>query len=254
MFHEARGGQRVRSGGMKERSDTIPIDQLEPSINVIEAAGNLLGTGIQLVLQHGITIHDPASSFATLATGAETLLKLSVGMCRLADGLPWPSKDEMSGPLRHRITEMHGMTLDGMRRRTTGAPPFLRPRIDTVANDERLTRILGCLDGYARQGRFHELDTLADSMPSGPSPRERWSAVKEDIARGDPEILASLGSADFKTIGWPRLNQPIADSLIRWWGLHHLIWMRGEFGRRAQLLSAHLSLPNALADRARTLG
>jgi hypothetical protein len=125
--------------------------------------------------------------------------------------------------------------------------------IDAVANDERLTSILGCLDGYAKQGRFHELDTLADSKPSALSPRERWSAVELDIARGDPEILRSLGSADFKTKGWPRLNQPIADSLIRWWGLHHLIWMRGEFGRRAQLLSAHLSLPNELADRARAL-
>jgi hypothetical protein len=222
----------------------IQRDMLMPAVYEVDAAANLLGTGIQLVLAQGISVHDPSSMFATLATGAEKLLKLSFGLMSLDDNGAWPSVDTMRGKYRHAIVSMHRVTLEGMRSRAASAPQFLIEQVDTVDNDVRSSRIITCLDDYAKRGRFHDLDTLADGAPpSAESPRQLWEAVELDVLKAEPDILTALGSPEFKTVGRPRLNGVMAESLTRWWQLHHIVWTRGAFGRAAQLLSAQLSPP-----------
>lgn len=126
-----------------------------------------------------------------LASGAEKLLKLTYGLTIADDMGSWPSQTVMQNLYRHQISaldrECRARIAD--RIALAAAPDYIRTLLDRSASDPLLQPTLDALTRYAAQGRFHNLDVLADSPPSAASPQQLWEDMERQI-----EVEASDGS------------------------------------------------------------
>jgi hypothetical protein len=249
-------GERTINVVSLDEDHKLPRVLLIPLMSEVDAASELLRCGIDLLIGLNDRIHEPSPMLVTLATGVEKVLKLSIGLLSFEETERWPSRDVMKNKFHHEIGVMHAQVLDDIERRlaspeTRGnAHMHVRQLLDDVRADERLQRIVECLDQYAKGGRFHNLDTLAGSEPSWPAPHKLWDAVVFDLLKSDPELMATLGSRDWKTTGRVATNRVMAVPLVRWWNLIDRTWITKVFGRQAQMWSAELGakIPKDLLD------
>jgi hypothetical protein len=92
------------------------------------------------------------------------------------------------------------------------APGYIRTLLDRSASDQFLQPTLDALTRYATQGRFHNLDVLADSPPSAASPQQLWEDMERHIATLNPDLLARLRDA---AQDWDQTRRDLARPIQR---------------------------------------
>jgi hypothetical protein len=158
----------------------------------LDAAASLLVHGIRILLVDGYSVLDAPAVLACLATGAEKLLKLTVGMVAIEETGTWPNKKTMAERYRHAILalERHARAAITRRIDNSEAPGYIRELLSSIENDVVIGPVLEALDNYARQGRFYNLDMLADVPQVGLSPSELWhDGMETKILLADTSLL-----------------------------------------------------------------
>lgn len=215
------------------------VHELDGTFGLLRAADRALAD-----FRVGVLDIDPL--FALLAPGTERLLKIVHGLAVLDATGEWPSKSEMAERLRHRIVDLEQLCRVHVRTalpRAT-APPYIGGLLKTVESDRTLTAMLEALTRYASSGRFHNLDTLAESPPGQPPPRQLWKQLEQELIEQRPDLLAGLGTVG----GWETarawMNQQCRVSLHDWQVLYVRAGMHGCFGDRGKRwLSAYMPPP-----------
>jgi hypothetical protein len=187
---------------------------------------------------------DVSPLFACLATGTERLLKLVHGLAVQDETGQWPSRHEMSQQLSHALLELDRRCRTHVRRGVPRAthPTYIQSLLDKVEAGHA-TALIAALDRYARGGRFHNLDTLADKPPGFPAPRVLWEQLELEVLKSRPDLLSGLGAQG----GWEAartwMNQELRNAYLSWWDLYVRAAMHGCFGAVAkQWLSAQRPL------------
>lgn len=161
----------------------------------LDAAASLLAHGVRILQIDGYSVLDAPTVLACLATGAEKLLKLTIGMVALEETGAWPDRKTMAEDYRHAILDLDRHARDAITRRIdeSGAAGYIRQLLDSVENDAVIGLVLEALDNYARRGRFYNLDMLAEAPQLGPSPSELWrDGVETKIVLTDTSLLEEI--------------------------------------------------------------
>jgi hypothetical protein len=160
--------------------------------------------------------------FALLSIGAEKLLKLTVGITSIEETASWPSRDFMQKKMRHRIVLLDQTARQALRRRRNHgtAPGHMDHALAILDADVLLSSMLAALDRYGSEGRFFYLDTLADNPQPQPSPSEIWDQALHQVLSADPQTLHMIANPKTYAEGRQVMNNPIADSMQRWWQTH----------------------------------
>ncbi len=178
--------------------------------------------------------YDPL--FACLATGAEKLLKIVHGLVVEDEQGQWPSKASMSTTYSHAILDLDALCRGHIRDRlhTATSSGYIGGLLAAVDDDQVIRDLLEAVNHYARQGRFHNLDTLADGPPDHPSPRVLFETLELEIwkreglggqlGKDQPAFDAALAQG----------NLVLRSSLIRWWELYYRAAQHGVLGPRAK--------------------
>ena len=220
-------------------------DLVLPLLYEVESAASLLSGGVTLLWRADAGQHEPSPIFATLAAGAEKLLKLSIGLLAVTETGEWPPLGDMQRR-GHGILAMHVETLNGLRRRlrdpmTSGTAALTLTTLrQDVIDDPVLTLTLRSLSAFANDDGCHNLDRLAAKDGIGPSPKQRWDDLERGIQTENHELRRTLGR-ELDTVGRPGPNRAIGTSVVRWWWLHLQAWNTGVLGPTAQQWSGHLS-------------
>jgi hypothetical protein len=125
----------------------------------LDAAASLLAHGVRILQIDGYSVLDAPAVLACLATGAEKLLKLTIGMVTVEETGTWPDKRTMAERYRHAILDLDRNARAAIANRIdeSGAPGYIRELLDSVDNDAVVALVLQALDNYARKGRFYNL-------------------------------------------------------------------------------------------------
>lgn len=214
-------------------------DQGWALIEEMTSARNLLAYGDESLRSAPFieTTLDPILSLPSI--GVEKLQKLVLGVVRLDETGAWPTFDEMRA-YRHNLVAMHEATMEAIRERTTSSSDFVREQVAAIDADPVLPLLIATFDRYAREGRFYNLDRLAERRQQEEKPYAYWSRVEHAVMTEEP--IASMFAAAMADNGnqalWDELHASVqarvADCLARWWdmicwvGKNHAL---GETGR-----------------------
>src|SRR5215203_5637213 len=72
----------------------------------LDAAASLLAHGVRILQIDGYSVLDAPAVLACLATGAEKLLKLTIGIVAIEESGTWPNKKTMAERYRHAILDL----------------------------------------------------------------------------------------------------------------------------------------------------
>jgi hypothetical protein len=212
--------------------------QLAALSKELDAAASLLAHGVRILQSDGYSVLDAPTVLACLATGAEKLLKLTIGMVAIEETGSWPDKKTMAERYRHAILALDRYARAAIMRRIdkSGAPGYIRELLSSVENDVVIGPVLEALDNYARQGRFYNLDMLADVPQVDPSPSELWhDGMETKILLADTSLLEEIADPKKYPAGRERLNRRIVASIEGWWELYYRAWLTGVVGSLAQM-------------------
>lgn len=199
------------------------------------STGNLLGYGTKVLREARFieTTRDPILTM--LSIGVEKLLKLSLGVISLSDTGCWPTKHEMRS-FGHGVVGLHDAVMRKLSARVPAGDEYVLGLIDGVESDQVLTPLLAVLDRYGRQGRFYNLDHLAEAKQVAPDPRVMWDAVEKaaqeasDVKRLFAAATENINSND----AWDRFylatQGRIADSAFRLWDMLSRAGQKGVLG------------------------
>ena len=186
---------------------------------------------------------DSGAVFVCLASGAEKLLKLSLGLLELEVSGSWPSQQQMRTEWGHDLETMdrvaRGKIYD--RRHLSNAQAYLEGLLQTVETNPVLQQVLRVLGTYALAGRFHNLDALADE-PTRPTPRDLWQNLESQLVLSDPGLLHQLFDAHGGQTARKTFNSILDEALADWQRLYVRAWQHAIFGKQAQRWSAQLAL------------
>jgi hypothetical protein len=211
----------------------------------LDAAASLLAHGVRILRIDGYSVLDAPAVLACLATGAEKLLKLTIGMVAVEETGTWPDKRTMAERYRHAILDLDHNARAAIANRIaeSGAPGYIRELLDSVDNDAVVALVLQTLDNYARKGRFYNLDMLADAPQPDPSPSELWhDGVETKILLEDMSLLEEIADPRKYPAGRQRLNRKIIASIEGWWELYYRAWLTGTLGSWAAMWASQLDL------------
>lgn len=224
-----------------DRPDVLPALMSE-----VDGTAALLRHSLNLLRTFGCATHDAEPLLVCLAAGTEKLTKLTYGLAMADSGGQWPSQKVMRTEFGHDINRLDRVCRDLLAERTpmSSAPGYLATLLAEVEADPLIPLVLTTVTDYGQQGRFHNLDTLAEGPRPVPSPRQRWDETERAVLSTRPDILARLGRSQED---WERarsdINEAIRTSVRAWWHLYWRGWITGAFGRRAQQWSATLDAP-----------
>jgi hypothetical protein len=212
--------------------------QLAALSKELDAAASLLAHGVRILQSDGYSVLDAPAVLACLAIGAEKLLKLTIGMVAIEETGFWPNKKTMAERYRHAILALDRHARAAITRRidNSGAPGYIRELLSSVQNDVVIGPVLEALDNYARQGRFYNLDMLADAPQVDPSPSELWhDGMETKILLADTSLLEEIADPKKYLAGRKKLNRKIVGSIEGWWELYYRAWLTGVVGSLAQM-------------------
>jgi hypothetical protein len=202
----------------------------------VDAAASLLRHGLKVLESYTFAARDADPLFVCLAGGAEKLLKLSAGLHAWDTSGSWPSKAQMKG-VGHDIVKLYAhvrdiIVQDAPTRST--APGFVAELLEKVDQDPFLGQVLETLGTYAIQGRFYNLDSLANDPQQGDSPRQLWEAMHHGLLKLHPHLLMQLASTESSDTARAEINKIIVQSVTDWRELITRAWRTGVFGRLAR--------------------
>jgi hypothetical protein len=111
-----------------------------------------------------------------------------------------------------------------------------------VRSDEVLAILLSTFSRYATQGRFYNLDHLADSTQAEPSPAKLWEDMHQLLLQANPALLSDDAGRR------PALNRLIREALATWCELIQRSCMTGVFGAEARLWGPQLTISDPGRD------
>lgn len=207
----------------------------------LDAAASLLKRAVELLARYRSAAHDADPLLACLSIGVEKTTKLTMGMAGIQDTGRWPDKATMKDSWGHRVVLLDRKCREHMTSHAhqSSVAPLIRTLLDEVAQDRVLAAVLATLDRYGTEGRFHNLDALAESPQAKPSPRELWNTTDNLVWGSDPALFATLGGPDYAH-SRIRVNGIISASITRWRDLYFRAWITGVLGADARQWSAYL--------------
>jgi len=221
----------------------IPPSKVRALMEEIDAARSLLQHGITILESYTYAGRDADAVFVCLAGGAEKLLKLSAGVASLDTTGTWPSKSVMIN-WGHDITQLnrHVRSLIIQYAFRSSAPGYIAELLAAVDKDPYIGALLDTLGAYAKQGRFYNLDHLADATQPGDPPGELWERLHRKLTEQNPELLTGLTMPDGWNQARTRLNQHIVMSIRSWRELIVRSWCTGVLGGVAKQWGPQLTL------------
>ena len=209
----------------------------------VDATSSLLRAGFFLLNNYRFTALDAEPLLALFSAGSEKLLKLTIGLNRHETEGTWPSRRQMRA-YSHDILEMNGVVLalieDQFDR--SNIEDYIQELLDEVRSDEILLILLSTFSRYATQGRFYNLDHLADSTQAEPSPAKLWEDMHQLLLQANPALLSDDAGRR------PALNRLIREALATWCELIQRSWMTGVFGDEARHWGPQLSISDPGRD------
>ncbi|MCP2273968.1 hypothetical protein LV75_006500 [Actinokineospora diospyrosa] len=207
----------------------------------LDAADSLLKRSLDLLGRFRSAAHDADPLLACLSIGVEKTTKLTLGMAGVQDSGRWPDKATMKGSWGHQVVLLDRKCREYMTSHAdrSTVTPLIRRLLDEVARDHVLAAVLETLDRYGTEGRFHNLDALAESPQAKPSPRDLWTRTDLLVWESDPALLATVGGPGFAQAR-TQVNGIISASITRWRELYFRAWITGVLGTDARQWSAYL--------------
>lgn len=202
----------------------------------VEGTWSLLGQSERMLRDLRVVTKDYDPLFACLATGAEKLLKIVHGLVVEHEQGQWPSRVTMSTTYSHTIVTLDEICRGHVRNRLDAATSsgYIGGLLAAVDDDQVLTDLLEAVDQYARGGRFHNLDTLADGPPDHPSPRGLFESLELEIWKREG-LVGHLGKGQHAfDAALAQSNLVLRSSLLRWWDLYYRAALHGVLGPRAK--------------------
>ncbi|MFE9751643.1 hypothetical protein ACFYOT_42645 [Saccharothrix saharensis] len=208
----------------------------------LDAAASLVKRAVELLGRYRSAAHDADPLPACLSIGVEKTTKLTLGMASIKDTGRWPDKATMKDSCGHRVVLLDSKCREHIASHAdqSSVAPLIRRLLDEVAQDRVMPAVLETLDRYGTQGRFHNLDALAESPQLTPSPRELWDATDNLVWNSDPALVATVAGPDFAQ-SRKRVNAIIIASIQRWRELYFRAWITGVLGSDARQWSAYLA-------------
>lgn len=205
------------------------------------SARNLLSYGLNALRRAAFleTTRDPIMTM--LSIGVEKLLKMALGLAHVAEHREWPPADRFKNVWRHDLETMLDELLDILRTRLDRATHanYVETLLDEIERDPALRPLIAALSAYGKQGRFYNLDLLAERPQAGPGPEEMWSKVEhvliahhDDLRVQQAAVTATDAAAQEAFIH--ALEARTADSLERLWRLLAMSGVQGVLGDRGK--------------------
>lgn len=219
----------------------------------IRSSQNLLGYGSKVLREARFieTTLDPIMTM--LSIGVEKLLKLNMGVARVARDEPWPTKAEMRVH-GHGILRLYETVLEEATPGVQSSTPYVRGLFEAVLEDPVLPPLLAVLDRYGSYGRFYNLDRLGDSPQAGDSPTEMWAAA-ENATLASPRVAALQRASEADIMSneaadafYRGVQSQVADSLRGLWFALHRAGMNGVFGSPGRLFGSLID-PDAVGHQ-----
>jgi hypothetical protein len=202
----------------------------------IDSTFSLLSAADRNIQQLQSLSDDIDPLMACLAAGVERLLKLVHGLATVETTGCWPSKKEMQHTLNHKISDLdrigRGHIVAGLEQSVHRV--YVEGLLTKADGQPVLHALLDVLTRYASGGRFHNLDKLAESPPSLPSPLQLWEDMELSLMQARPELLALIGEPNGYEQVRGELNEQIGVALRDWWILYVRAGMQGCFGERGR--------------------
>jgi hypothetical protein len=209
----------------------------------VDAVSTLLRHGLDILSTYRYATRDADAVFVCLASGAEKLLKLTVGLYELNASGSWPSKATMQGKYGHDIVrldrEVQHLIKDHSHDSTV--PGLIDQLIAEVSADPYLSPILETLGRYAIRGRFYNLDVLAEAPQPAESPAQLWEELHQKLLEQRPDLLSKIASADWES-GRAEINALVVASVRQWAALIVRAWMTGVIGPQAKVWAPQFDL------------
>jgi hypothetical protein len=204
----------------------------------VDDAVSLLGAGRRALMSES----EPVVVITLLGSGAEKLLKLTLGLVALDETGAWPSQQAMRGTWGHNVEAMAVATRDVMRRRRDlgTAPGYLDLLLEQTGRDAVLDAMLRLLSRHGRAGRFYNLDSLAGATDLQPPPRDMWEEMELSLVLPDPDLLSRIADPHGYPAARRELNALLDEAFRRWLELHFRAWQHGVIGPHARAWSAAL--------------
>lgn len=207
----------------------------------LDASGSLLKRAVELLGRYRSAAQDADPLLACLSIGVEKTTKLTLAMAGIQDTGRWPDKATMKDSWGHRVVLLDRKCREHMTSHAdqSSVAPLIRRLLDEVAQDRVLAAVLETLDRYGTQGRFHNLDALAESPQAMPSPRELRNTTDNLVWESDPALFATVGGPGYAQ-SRTQVNRIISASIRRWRDLYFRAWITGVLGADARQWSAYL--------------
>lgn len=221
-------------------SGGIGLPVVQALMDELDAAASLLNHAVDLLGRYRAAALDADPLLACLSIGVEKTTKLTLGMAGIRDTGRWPDQPTMKD-WGHRVVLLDRKCREHMASHTaqSSVAPHIRRLLDEVDRDRVLVAMLQTLERYGTQGRFHNLDALAESPQAMPAPRELWNTTDNLVWKSDPALLATVGGPSFAQ-SRTRVNEIISASITRWRALYFRAWITGVLGADARQWSAYL--------------
>lgn len=220
--------------------DGLSREQTFDLINEMTSTRNLLAYGIKSLRDAPFieTTLDPILSL--LSIGIEKHLKLIRGVIGIDETGAWPPFKAMKG---HDIVAMYDGVMTAIRARTLDKSQFVQGHVASVDADPVIPALIAVLDRYAREGRFYNLDRLAERTQKDDPPWAYWSRV-ESITLTDPAVNLkySVAMADVSNqAAWNEfhvaLQGRVADALDRFWEMVCWVGKNNALGTTGRTLA-----------------
>jgi len=205
------------------------------------SARNLLAYGLNALRTAAFleTTRDPIMTM--LSIGVEKLFKMALGLAHVAEHREWPPAVRFKNVWRHdldvMLDELLGILHARMNRATHAH--YVETMLEEVERDPALRPLIAALSSYGKQGRFYNLDLLAERPQAGPGPDEMWSIVEQVLIEHDDDLRAQRTAVTATDPAAQEsfihaLEARTADSLERLWRLLAMAGVQGVLGDRGK--------------------
>jgi hypothetical protein len=225
---------------MGQIDDGLTTAQALALIRETTAARNLLGYGLLALRRTRFldTTRDPILTM--LSIGTEKTMKMALGLLYVAEKREWPPLGIFKATYGHNLVVMDKALREQIRANLDRAtyPAIATPLLDEVEADPLWEPIVAMLDRYGREGRFYNLDALAQVTQREESPEVFWDRVDQAALDSEPDIkqvwTASITDASRMDEFTALLNDRIAQSIDRWWRMVCMAGVQGVLGERGK--------------------
>ncbi|WP_139230668.1 MULTISPECIES: hypothetical protein [unclassified Leifsonia] len=225
---------------MAQIEDGLSRGQAIALIRETTAARNLLGYGLLALRRTRFvdTTRDPILTM--LSIGAEKTFKMALGLVNVAAEQRWLGKNVLKNHYRHDLVLMDRTLREQLRQRLDNAtyPAIVGPLLDAVDSNPLWEPMISMLDRYGREGRFYNLDALAEYDQPDDDPEEYWNRVEQIAIEEVPAVAREWNAVtgDYSKMDrfTATLNEAMAETIEAGWRMICMAGVQGVMGDRGK--------------------